>query len=174
LGVFAVLAFARLGLAGAKLAIGVAGCAALALPSTFQFIAAKRALASVNAPPAVVAAMNALATASTPGEVVLQRPEPKRFPPPPMVLIGRRVPYTRFIPYLYQVASPAELKTRIEQVRRFFKTEDPTEAVGVAHGLGAHFVVLYAGDEVAFPPAGVLRPVFDEPNARVYEIVGAR
>jgi hypothetical protein len=117
--------------------------------------------------------MGALAEATSPGEVVLERPEPKRFPPPPMVLIGRRVPYSRYIPYLYQVAPQEELKARIEEVRRFFKTDDPRIAVDTAKDLGARFVCLYGDDQVAFRAEGTLRPLYEKDNTRVYEIVGA-
>lgn len=151
-------------------ALALAACAALSLPSTLQFVAGKRATPATVAPPAIVEAMAALERASRPGDVVLQRPEPKRYPPPPMVLIGRRVPYTRFIPYLYQVAPPRELKERIELVRRFFKAKDPAEARQAADALGARYVALYGDDEVAFDPEGVLRPIYERPNARVYEI----
>jgi hypothetical protein len=148
------------------------GAAALALPSTIQFVMMKRATPTVSAPPALVLAMRALAKEGRRGDVVLQRPEPKRFPPTPMVLVGFRIPYTRFIPYLYQTAPPSELRVRIETVRRFFHTTDPREAVGIARELDAHYLCLYGGDDVAFPIEGVLRGIYEEPNARVYEILG--
>jgi len=146
--------------------------ALLSLPSTVQFVIAKRASAPVHAPPAVVEAMVALEKVTRQGDVVLERPEPKRYPPPPMVLIGRRVPYARYIPYLYQVAPQAELRARIETVRTFFKTTDPAEALAVARALGARFVCLYGGDQVAFPKEKLLREVYEKDNAAVYEIVG--
>jgi hypothetical protein len=146
--------------------------AALSLPSTLQFAWAKHATPSVHAPPSVVEGMSALAQVTRPGEVVLERPEPKRYPPPPMVLIGRRVPYARFIPYLYQVAPQAELQARLAAIRTFFKTEDPKEAVRVARSLGARYVCLYGEDQVAFPKEGVLKALYERDSTRVYEIVG--
>jgi hypothetical protein len=88
-----------------------------------------------------------------------------------MVLLGLRVPYTRFIPYLYQVAPQAVLRERLEEVRLFFKTEDPAEARRVARILGARYVCLFKKDDVQFPVEGVLRPVFERENVRVYEIL---
>jgi hypothetical protein len=115
--------------------------------------------------------MAALAQRGHAGEVVLMRPEPKRYPPPPMVLIGWRVPYSRFIPYLYQVAPPAELRLRLERVRAFFKAREAEQALEVARELNARYVCLFGEDDVDFPKAGVLRPVYEEDNARVFEIV---
>ena len=48
-------------------------------------------------PAPMVRAMDALAAASQPGDVVLQRPG-ARYPPAPVILAGRRVPYERFTP----------------------------------------------------------------------------
>jgi hypothetical protein len=169
LWLFAALLASRL---PAPKAVSVALLALLAYPSTVQFVLAKRALPPVHAPAAVVEAMAALERVTRPGEVVLERPEPRRFPPPPMVLIGREVPYARYIPYLYQVAPQAALHARIDTVRTFFKTRDPDEARAVARALGARFVCLYGEDEIAFPPEGVLRTVFEKDNAKVLEILG--
>jgi hypothetical protein len=169
LALFAAIALARLRLPRG-LCLTLLAC--LSLPSTIQFVLAKRATPKVTAPPAIVEAMGALSRVTAPGEVVLERPEPRRYPPPPMVLLGRRVPYARFIPYLYQVAPPRELHERIETVRRFFKTTDPQEALRVARELGARYVCLFGEDDVAFPREGILRAIYEKENARVYEIVG--
>jgi hypothetical protein len=146
--------------------------AALCLPSSVQFVLSKRRVPAIAVPPAIVRAMDLLKAVSHPGDVVLMRPEPKRFPPPPMVLAGRRVPFTRYIPYLYQVAPRGALLERLELVRRFFKTTDAAEARSVAATLGARYVCLMGDDAVAFPEAGALRPLVEEPNVRLYEIVG--
>jgi hypothetical protein len=113
--------------------------------------------------------MDALNVASKPGDVVMQRPG-GRYPPPPVVLAGRRVPYERFTPYLTQFASRAELERRHEEVFRFFKTDDPEEALAIARGLGARFLCLYGPDRVRFDPAGVLVPIHEEPGARLFRI----
>jgi hypothetical protein len=173
LWIFAAIALAGLiGRGGLRPLAVAAACAALALPSTVQWVVAKRARPVVAIPPAVVEAMAALKAASRLGDVVLQRPEPRRYPPPPMILIGRRVPFTRFIPYLYQGAPRPQLEARLAEVRRFFKTEDPAEALAVARSLGARYVCLYADDAVAFKTEGVLKPLYEQPNVRVYAIVG--
>lgn len=170
LWIFTAVALGRIAIGGTRAVAAAAACAALSLPSTVQFAVAHRRVPPAVAPPAVVEAMATLEQVGARGDVVLQKPEPKRYPPPPMVLVGRRVPYTRFIPYLYQVASRAELQARIELVRRFFRTTDPTEALSVARSLSARYVCLYGDDAVAFPIEGVLRRIYDKPNARVYEI----
>lgn len=152
--------------------LALAAGAALCLPSTVQFVLAKRRVPAAVVPPAIVRAMDVLRSASRPGDVVLMRPEPKRFPPPPMVLAGRRVPFTRFIPYLYQVAPRGALLERIETVRRFFRTRDAGEALALARRLGAGYVCLMGDDAFAFADDGVLRPLVEEPNVSVYAIVG--
>ncbi|MBI3932960.1 MAG: hypothetical protein HY317_06060 [Acidobacteria bacterium] len=170
LWIFAVLALERLAGRGARAVAVVAGAALLSFPSSVQFVRVKRATPPVVAPPAIVEAMDALAREGRPGDVVIVKPEPKRYPPPPMVLVGRRIPYTRFIPYLYQVAPPADLRVRLEEVRRFFHTEDPAEALALARGLGATHVCLFGDDALGFPVEGVLRTVYERPNARVYAL----
>jgi hypothetical protein len=117
----------------------------------------------------MVRAMDALAPVSDRGDVVLQRPA-ARYPPAPVILAGRRVPYERFTPYLTQFASRDALEARHEQVYRFFRTRDRAEALGIARALGARFLALYAHDRVRFDTAGVLVPVHEEPDARVYRI----
>jgi hypothetical protein len=103
--------------------------------------------------------------------VVLIKPDPRRYPPPPLVLQGRRVPFTQSIPYLTQFATRKALEDRLIAVQTFFGTHEAEEARAIAKSLGARFVCLYGSDRVNFEPAGVLRPVFDSENARVYEIL---
>ena len=74
-------------------------------------------------PAPIVRAMASLERASRPGDVVLQRPG-ARYPPAPVILIGRRVPYERFTPYLTQFAPREALERRHETVFRFFRTHD--------------------------------------------------
>jgi len=116
-----------------------------------------------------VRAMRALARESQPGDVVLQRPG-ARFPPAPVVLIGRRVPYERFTPWLTQFASPSALEARHERVYLFFRTRDRDQAVAIARELGARFLCLYDGERVRFDTAGLLEPIYEEPAARVYRL----
>jgi hypothetical protein len=117
----------------------------------------------------MVRAMDALVPVSERGDVVLQRPA-ARYPPAPVVLAGRRVPYERFIPYLTQFASREDLEARHLEVYRFFRTRDRSEALEIARSLDASFLALYGPDRVRFDTSGVLEPVHEEPGARLYRI----
>jgi hypothetical protein len=147
----------------------VAAAALLALPATVQFVARKATQPPDPMPAPIGRAMRALAAASRPGEVVLQRPG-ARYPPAPVIMIGRRVPYERFTPWLTQFAPAAALEARHEVVYRFFHTEDATEARAIARGLGARYLVLYGADRVRFDPAGLLVPIYEEDGARVFRL----
>jgi hypothetical protein len=149
----------------------VAAVALLALPSTTQFVIKKATEPPDPLPAPMVRAMAALGADSRPGDVVLQRPG-ARYPPAPVILIGRRVPYERFTPWLTQFAPAAQLEARHEVVFRFFHTADADEAMAIARALGARYVVLYGRDRVLFDPTGRLVPIHDEDGARVYRIVG--
>jgi hypothetical protein len=167
--------FALLGLAGLAARTRwprmFAGAAvALALPATVQFAVKKALLPPDPLPAPTVRAMRALEAASRPGDVVLQRPG-ARYPPAPVILIGRRVPYERFTPYLTQFAPRAALEERHRLVHRFFQTSDRDEALAIARSLDAHFLALYSRDRVRFDTVGVLEPVHEEPEARVYRFV---
>src|SRR5262249_3515387 len=120
-------------------------------------------------PAATVRAMDALREASSPGDVVMQRPG-GRYPPPPVVLAGRRVPYERFTPYLTQFVSRADLERRHEDVFRFFRTEDREEALGIARRLGARFLCLYGPDRVRFDATDALAPIYQEAGVRLFRI----
>ncbi len=141
----------------------------LALPASAQFLLKKAQEPPDRLPAAAVRAMDALREASRPGDVVMQRPG-GRYPPAPVVLVGRRVPYERFTPYLTQFASRADLERRHEEVFRFFRTTDREEALGIAQRLGVRFLCLYGGDRVRFEPDGRLRPLHEEEGARLYRI----
>jgi hypothetical protein len=141
----------------------------LAVPSSVQFAVKKTLLAPDPLPAPMVRAMHALEARSRPGDIVLQRPG-ARFPPAPVILIGRRVPYERFTPYLTQFASSAALEERHSHVYRFFQTTDRTEALEIARHLGARFLALYGRDHIRFDGTGVLVPLYEEPEARVFEL----
>jgi len=151
-----------------RIAVAVA-VVVLALPTTVQFVVKKLQEPPGRLPAATVRAMDALRAVSNPGDVVLQRPG-GRYPPAPVVLIGRRVPYERFTPYLTQFVAKADLERRHEEVFRFFRTPDRDEALALARGLKARFLCLYGPDRIRFDGAGLLEPVHDEPEARVYRI----
>jgi hypothetical protein len=88
-----------------------------------------------------------------------------------VILIGRRVPYERYTPYLTQFATRASLEERHRVVHRFFQTSDGDEALGIARSLGARFLALYGRDRIRFEPMGRLEPVHEEAEARVYRIL---
>ena len=147
----------------------LAAVALLALPSTVQF-AIKKATEPPDALPApMVRAMAALAAVSQPGDIVLQRPG-ARYPPAPVILIGRRVPYERFTPWLTQFAPAAALEARHAATYRFFHTTDAGEAMAIAQSLGAGYVALYGADRVRFDPTGHFVAIHEEEGARVYRL----
>jgi hypothetical protein len=153
--------------------LSAAAAVLLCAPSTAQFVVKKARLPADPVPAAYVRAMREVAAHSRPGDVVLQRPV-ARYPPLPVILAGRRVVYERFTPYSTQFAPAAELTRRHEQVFRFFRTTDAGEAAQIARELGAVLVVLYGPDRVRFEPAGLLTPVYEEPQARVFRLPAAR
>ncbi len=149
------------------LVIGVAGL--LSLPSTFEFAVRKARVGPDSVPAGAVRALAAIARDGHPGDVVLQRPG-GRYPPLPAVLVGRRVVYERFTPYLTQFAPRAELLRRHERLHRFFQTSDRDEALSIAHALSGQYVCLYGSDRVRFDPRGILVPIHEENDARAYRI----
>jgi len=171
LWVFAALALGGLRLRGLRAALALAAGLLLALPTTVQFAAQKRRTPSLYLDADAVAAAGALERASRPGDVVLQRPDLQRFPPAPMVLAGRRVPYTRFIPFFSQILPRAERRARFARTLAFFRTGDPARAREIAAGLGAEYVFLYGRRELRFDPEGILEPVYESERARVYRIL---
>jgi hypothetical protein len=166
LWVFAATAIARAATRWGPAPV-LAAVVCLTLPATAQF-AVKKAFSRPDAIPAgAVRGMRALAAASRPGEVVMQRPG-MRFPAPPLVLVGRRVPYERFTPYLTQFAAKPALEQRHEAVYRFFHTEDGAEAATIASDLHARYLCLYGADRVHFDLAARYEPLYEDAEARVY------
>jgi hypothetical protein len=159
----AVAAFAE----GRRRVAVIAMAALVVLPSTAQFVVKKATLAPDPVPAGRVRAVRGLEASSRPGDVVMQRPG-ARYPPLPMVLAGRRVPYERFTPYLTQFASREDLERRHETVFRFFRTTDRDEAIGIARELNARFLCLYGADRVRFDTGGLLAPLHQEPEGRCY------
>jgi hypothetical protein len=141
----------------------------LATPATLQYATKKLHTAPDRLPAPMVRAMVALERVSEPGDVVLQRPG-ARYPPAPVILSGRRVPYERFTPYLTQFASKEALEARHLVVYRFFQTRDRAEAVEIIRSLGASYLALYGHDRIRFDASGLLEPVHEEPGARLYRI----
>ena len=172
LWVFAAIALAGFATSPLRRALALGACLLLATPATFQYAAKKATTPPDRLPAAMVRAAHALERVSRPGDVVMQRPG-ARYPPAPVVLVGRRVPYERFTPYLTQFASRADLEARHELVYRFFRTTSREEALGISRSLGASFLALYGSDRVRFDTAGVLEPVYEEAGARVFPSWGA-
>ena len=167
LWVFTAIVVVRFADRGARRILTAVAIAVLALPATAQFAVKKVTMPPARMPAPMVRAARALAAASRPGDVVLQRPG-GRYPPAPVVLAGRRVTYERFTPYLTQFAPRAALERRHEAVYRFFRTHDRDEAVAIARELGAGFLALYGPDRVRFDTTGLLEAVHEETEARIY------
>jgi hypothetical protein len=170
LWVFAALALAGFATSPARRLLALAAVLLLATPATWQFAARKKATPPGRLPAPMVRAVQALERVSRPGDVVMQRPG-ARYPPAPVVLAGRRVPYERFTPYLTQFASRQDLEARHALVFRFFRTTSRDEALAIARSLGASYLALYWDDRVRFDTAGVLEPVHEEEGARAYRIL---
>ena len=173
LWVFAAAALSAFAASTARRALAFAAVLLLATPATWQFVAKKATTPPGRLPAPMVRAVKAIERVSRPGDVVMQRPG-ARYPPAPVVLAGRRVPYERFTPYLTQFASRPDLEARHALVFRFFRTTSRDEALGIARSLEASFLALYGGDRVRFDTTGVLEPVHEEEGARAYRIVYPR
>ena len=169
LWLFAVVALVGFATTPARRILAAVALVVLATPSTIQYAAKKASWPPARLPAPMVRAMDALVPVSERGDVVLQRPA-ARYPPAPVILAGRRVPYERFIPYLTQFASREDLEARHLEVYRFFRTRDRSEALEIARSLDASFLALYGPDRVRFDTSGVLEPVHEEPGARLYRI----
>lgn len=158
---------ARLG--GRAPALVALAAAALALPTSLEFLLRKATTPPEPVPPAVMRATARLAGLTAPGEVVLT-PSFSRYPPPPVVFIGRRVAYAEYLPYLAQFAPPDVLGERLRAVRRFFRdVDDEPAALRTALALHARFVAVY-GRETAVERAAWLEPVQTDAGARLYRI----
>ena len=169
LWLFAAIAAARAATsARRRVGVAVAGIL-LSLPSTAELVWRKATTPPDVVPARVVHAMDVLAKSSRPGDIVLMRPF-SRFPPPPVVLVGRRVPFTHYMPYMRQFAPPTVLKEREQAVRDFFRTSDPAEALAIARRLGARFVYLFGPQAVSPETEGALESVYAEGGARLYRI----
>jgi hypothetical protein len=169
LWVFAALALGAWAAPGWRRAVALGAAGLMALPATVEFAIQKARVRPERVPPAFVRAIEAVAQDGHRGDLVLQRPSVHR-PPLPVVLIGRRVVYERFTPYLTQFAPPAVLRRHHETVNRFFTTTDPEEARAIARSVRARYVCLYRRQQVRFDGDGLLVPVHEERKARCYRI----
>jgi hypothetical protein len=155
-----------------EVAVGVL-CGALAFGGTVYRIASRSLEPALpRMPQGVATAMSVLAEKTSPGEVVLESPRTRSYPPPPLVLIGRRLPLARTISYLTQFARRDEIEARETMVERFFQTRDSGEAQALARALGARYLCLFENDTVQFPVTPSLELIFMEGGTRVYQISG--
>ena len=104
LWLFTAVALGRIASTRARRAAVRRGPRAPGPPSTLQY-AVKKASDTPGPPPRRrwCARWTRSSACRGPGDVVMQRPG-ARYPPAPVVLAGRRVPYERFTPYLTQFA----------------------------------------------------------------------
>jgi len=169
LWLFAAVAAAQVATSPSRrLGLAVAGVL-LCLPSTVELVWRKATTPPDVVPARVVGAMDALERSSRRGDVVLMRPF-SRYPPPPIVLVGRRVPFTHYMPYMRQFASAEVLKEREQEVRDFFRTSDPVEARAIADRLGARFVYLFGPQAIQPETEATLESVYADAGARLYRI----
>jgi hypothetical protein len=169
LWLFAALALERLALCGVRSGLLLVAAAAVSLPATAELVV-RKALSPPDVVPArVLEAMAALVGDSRPGDVVLMRPY-SRFPPPPVVFAGRRVPYTIYLPYMRQFAPPALLHARSEQVRSFFRSDDPAQARRVAADLHARHVFVHGPQAIGPGVRAILEPIYVKKDTGLYRI----
>jgi hypothetical protein len=170
LWIFTALALGRLGLHGVRNWVAGVLCALAALPTTAHFAWTKATQKPMRIPAEIVRGMEALSHDSRPGDVVLQRPLLMRFPPPPLVLARRRVPFTGVIPYFNQFVPRREVERRRSLVKLFFRISDDRRALEIARSLRATHVCLFGSDALAFDPRTIADPIFEAETVRVYRI----
>lgn len=169
LWLFFALALERALEPGRARRIGVAATLALALPATAEFAWRKARTAPDVVPARVFEALARLADDSRPGDVVLMRPY-SRFPPPPIVFIGRRLAYTIYLPYMRQFAPQTLLHARSEDLRAFFRSEDATEARGIAARLHARHVFLQGSQAMGRGARAIVEPLFVSGDTALYRV----
>jgi hypothetical protein len=170
LWIFSAMGLGRLRCRGVRWLAIVFLCALAALPTTVHFAWIKAARKPIRIPAEIVRGMDVLSRESRPGDVVIQRPLLMRFPPPPLVLAGRRVPFTGVIPYFNQFTPRREVERRLAQVKLFFQTSDSRRAIGIARELGATHFCLFGSDSLAIDPRNIADPVYEAETVRVYRI----
>lgn len=153
-------------------AFGLVALLALTLPATAEFVWRKALTPADVVPARVFEAMARLADDSRPGDVVLMRPY-SRFPPPPVVFLGRRLAYTIYLPYMRQFAPQALLHGRSEDLRAFFRTADPGEARAIAARLGARHVFLQGAQAMGDGARAILEPLYVNRDTALYRVGAA-
>jgi hypothetical protein len=115
--------------------------------------------------------MSVLAGRAHPGDLVLQPPDESTTPPPGVVFLGLRVPYSGFFTNLSRFDSPVNIKARRHAVGEFFRTRDPEVARQTLKDLGVSWV-FSASRPVKFDVSGILELVFEEGDVRLYQVLG--
>jgi hypothetical protein len=142
---------------------------ALGLPTTVQFVVRKRASAPGRLPASLMRVLDVLARESQRGDVVIA-PITTRWPPPALTLLGRRQPYTRFIPYMAQFASAPVLERRRALMNAFFKSREPGTALALARALGGRHVLVYGHQSLAFVPEPAFELRASDGNVHLYRV----
>ncbi len=167
-GLFAVCALGRWSSRGHVVPVCLVTLA-LGLPTTTQFVWRKWSTAPGRLPASLVRVLDVLQREGTRGDVVLA-PITTRWPPPVLTLLGQRLPYTRFIPYMAQFAPPRHVNQRRGLVISFFQSQDAGQALALARALGARHVLLYGGQRLRFAPSPVFELRASEGNVQLYRV----
>lgn len=141
----------------------------LSLPNVVEFAWRKAATPPDVVPARVLEAMALLEQDSAPGDVVLMRPS-SRYPPPPVVFVGRRVAFTPFFGYLRQFVPAAEVRERSATVRAFFQARTAAEARAVAEGLQARHVFLQGSQQMGEGAHAALEPLYLKDDTALYRV----
>jgi hypothetical protein len=169
LWLFFVVAFERVLASDRSRVIGLAATLALALPATAEFVWRKVLTPPDVVPARVFEALARLADDSQPGDVVLMRPY-SRFPPPPVVFLGRRLAYTIYLPYMRQFAPQPLLHAHSEDLRAFFRTGDPGEARAIAARLHARHVFLQGAQAMGDGARAIVEPLYVNRDTALYRV----
>ncbi len=143
--------------------------AALSMPTSVEFVWRKAVTPADIVPARVLEATQRLADDSRPGDVVLIRPY-SRYPPPPIVFAGRRVPYTFYWGYLRQFVPAAQVFARSAAVRSFFRAERVEDAHAVALELNARHVFLQGSQAMGEGARASLEPLYIRKDTALYRI----
>jgi hypothetical protein len=145
------------------------GVAALSLPASVEFAWRKAATPADVVPARVLEATQRLAADSRPGDVVLIRPY-SRYPPPPIVFVGRRVAYTFYWGYLRQFVPSAQALARSAEVRGFFRAESAEQARAIARRLNTRHVFLQGSQAMGAGARAILEPIYVKKDTALYRV----
>lgn len=143
--------------------------AALSLPTSIEFAWRKAATPADIVPARVLEATARLVDDSRRGDVVLIRPY-SRYPPPPIVFAGRRVPYTFYWGYLRQFVPAPQVFARSAAVRSFFRAERVEDAHALALQLNARHVFLQGSQAMGEGARAILEPLYIREDTALYRI----